>query len=589
MRIMAAAEPLTEVDSPPADREGEILGDFQLIKKLGEGGMGAVYKAHQISMDRPVALKILAPQLSANPEFVKRFRREAQMSARLDHINVIRGFTVGEEKGVHYFAMEFVDGKNLSELMTDMGSTLDVPDAVKITIDVARALEQAAQRGLVHRDIKPANIMVTNERIVKLADLGLAKVTTTDEGDLTATGVFFGTPPYMPPEQVRNPREVDGRSDIYSLGATLYYLLAGQKPFQAKSMYEVLEAKEKGNWKPASTLNAAVPVELDRIIAKTMEPNAADRYQTATALITDLEASGLAGRTLMLGSNGAGGATMPTSSMLTHPTTPSVARGLQSRSTLAAGLVVLVLIAAAFAIYQQWGQAPTTVVSPPQNPPTAIVSQSISRILTRAYGELAGGQLDNARAALRTGLERNPTAAALERPLRELEKGALVLVQYQTPEETLPLAPVIGHEDLTLTQKDNYRFAIVTTRPCFFYAFNVDKRPSVSRLFPNSQFSALQNPIPDGKVHWLPDGETVPGGGWLHLDEFQGVERVYFVGLTRPLRDSEAFGERLLADASATVVAMTKSPGEFVGAGAEAVASCFAEGGPVQEFEFRHE
>ena len=584
------AQDLKTVPSAEAPAQEEIIGDFRLIAKLGAGGMGAVYKAHQISMDRTVALKILAAELSANPEFVERFRREARMSARLDHVNVIRGITVGEDRGLHYFAMEFVDGENLSEVLARIGH-LAIPDAVKITLDVARALEQAAKRGLVHRDIKPANIRLTkDDKIVKLADLGLAKVTASNDGDLTATGVFFGTPPYMAPEQFRNSREVDGRSDIYSLGATLYYLVTGEKPFKG-GPYDILEAKERGQWKPASQLNADVPAALDRIITKMLQAKVEDRHQSATELIADLDASGLAGREISLEKDLASATTHD----LTRPTTPSEARGLRRRSTLAAAIATVALIAAVIAIVlpklQNYLAAEKTTpppAPPKSNPTTGMMSPGISLILTRAFGELAVGQVDDARNTLRRGLERYPTAAALERPLRELEQGALVLFQYQTPDETLPLAPVSGDEDLALTAKDNYRFAFFTARPCFFYAYDVDQRPSVSRVFPNAQFSPLQNPLPEGKVHWLPESDATPGGSWLHLDEFKGAERVYFVGLTRPLRDPEAFGERRLADASATVAAIARAPGEFVGAGAEAASACFGDG-PVQQFQFRHE
>src|SRR6266567_7426089 len=205
------------------------VGDFHLTKKLGEGGMGTVFKAHQMSMDRDVALKILPRHLAKDTSYVERFYREARASAKLDHPNIVRGIAVGEDRGYHYFAMEYIDGESSDKVLESQGK-LQVGDAVKIALDVARALDHAHSKGLVHRDIKPDNIMITRQGFVKLADLGLAKAADENQG-LTQTGSGFGTPYYMPPEQARNAKYVDNRSDIYALGATLYHLLTGKVPF----------------------------------------------------------------------------------------------------------------------------------------------------------------------------------------------------------------------------------------------------------------------------------------------------------------------------------------------------------------------
>jgi serine/threonine protein kinase len=560
-----------------------IGGDFRLDVKLGEGAMGVVYKAHQISMDRTVALKILASHLTVKPEFVERFRREAKMSVKLDHPNVVRGIAVGEDRGQHYFAMDFVDGENLQDVL---GRTkrLGVADGVRVALDVARALSQAERRAMVHRDIKPANIMVTNEGVVKLADLGLAKVAS-DDSELTATGVFFGTPPYMAPEQFHSTRAVDTRSDIYSLGATLYHLVTGEKPFRG-SPYECLTKKERREWTPAGRLNPEVPEILDRILARTMEPNPQDRYQSASDLVADLEASGLAGGTLALDGASQGPTVRPSLTRQTTATAVETKRP-RVRTPLAVALAVVLTIAGALAL-RSWMEAPPAPKPPPVTPPnTGAVSAAVARILTRAYGEVASGQLEEARRVLRNGLQRHPSAAALELPLRELEQGGLVLFQYQTAESTLPLTRLAADDDLTLTQSDNYRFALVTTRPCFLYAFQIDDRPSVSQVFPNPDFSPLNNPVSEGKVHWLPDAGSDPSGSWFHLDDFKGNERIVFVGLTRPLREPRAFGERLLADSSATLAAVVKNPAEFVGNGGSVPDPCFGDGA-VQELRFRH-
>ena len=272
-----------------SETKGKIdqVGDYHLTKKLGEGGMGTVFKAHQVSMDRDVALKVLPKHLAKNPGFVERFYREARASAKLDHPNIVRGIDVGEDKGFHYFAMEFIDGESVDKHLERSGK-LSVGDAVKIGIDVAHALEHAHSKGMVHRDIKPDNIMVTRSGQIKLADLGLAKATDDDSG-LTQTGSGFGTPYYMPPEQALNAKYVYNRSDIYALGATLYHLVTGKVPYDGETAVEVLTAKKEGRHSPARRLNADVPEILDLVIDKMMHKDPKTRYQNAADVIAALE------------------------------------------------------------------------------------------------------------------------------------------------------------------------------------------------------------------------------------------------------------------------------------------------------------
>ena len=286
------------------------LGDFRLLKKLGEGGMGTVYKARQVSMDRDVALKVLPKNLAKDKDFVERFYREARSSAKLDHPNIVRGIAVGEEKGFHYFAMEFVDGDTCEKLLAEQGK-LKVGDAVKIAIDIAQALDHAHTKGMVHRDIKPDNILITRDGTVKLADLGLAKETD-ENSSLTQTGSGFGTPYYMPPEQARNAKYVDNRSDIYALGATLYHLLTGKLPFEGETAIEILTAKEEGQHAPARRSNAEIPELLDLVIDKMMARDSKDRYQTAAELIAALEKTNCAAdRLSWIGGRAAGSVTRP--------------------------------------------------------------------------------------------------------------------------------------------------------------------------------------------------------------------------------------------------------------------------------------
>jgi eukaryotic-like serine/threonine-protein kinase len=242
-------------------------------------------------MDRVVALKLMSKELSKNKQFVDRFIREARASAKLDHPNVVRGYAVGEAEGLYYFAMEFVEGESVQDTI-DREGKLDVAEAARITADVARALVSAQSQNMVHRDIKPDNILVSKEGLVKLADLGLAKQMDDDSG-LTQTGSGFGTPFYMPPEQAMDAKHVDGRSDIYALGATLYHMLTGVVPFDGDTPMTVLTKKQSGTFKAARSHNDNVPPKLDLIIDKMMAVKPETRYQNCEELLLDLEGTGL--------------------------------------------------------------------------------------------------------------------------------------------------------------------------------------------------------------------------------------------------------------------------------------------------------
>jgi eukaryotic-like serine/threonine-protein kinase len=270
------------------------LGDYRLLRRLGEGGMGAVYLGYQEGDHRHVAIKVLPEQLAGNQVAIDRFYREAKSGALLNHPNIARNLAAGQDKatGKHYLIMEFVDGPSALELLQRQGQ-LSVGDAVHIALDIARALEHAHSRNIVHRDIKPDNILITQSGVAKLTDLGLAK--RTDEAShLTAARQGFGTPYYMPYEQALNAKYADGRSDIYALGATLYHLVAGEVPFQGANHLEVVDKKNIGEFPPASSYNPAVPLALDDILAKMLARDPPDRYQTASELIVDLDRSGLA-------------------------------------------------------------------------------------------------------------------------------------------------------------------------------------------------------------------------------------------------------------------------------------------------------
>jgi len=272
------------------------LGDFKLLKKLGEGGMGEVYLARQVGLDRKVALKVLSKHLGKKETFVERFFREARAMARLDHPNVVKVFAVESDKGRHYVAIEYVDGQSMQDWVNQLGR-LSVADAVRVTIQCAQALVHAHEASLVHRDIKPDNVLVTSTGQVKVADFGLAKAADEDVS-MTQSGTGMGTPLYMAPEQARNAKTVDLRADIYALGCSLYHFLTGELPFQGATALELVMAKEKGLFTSARKLNNEIPDRLDLLIDRMIAKDPDHRYADCSELLVDLNAMKLAGETL---------------------------------------------------------------------------------------------------------------------------------------------------------------------------------------------------------------------------------------------------------------------------------------------------
>jgi serine/threonine-protein kinase len=279
---------------PPDSKETKLkqLGKYRLIKILGSGGMGAVYKARQIDLDRDVALKVLPKHLIGNKTFVERFKREARLMAKLDHPNILHCYEVNEDHGFHYMAVEYGEAGSMQQWLNKLGK-LELGDALHVILACARALEYAHEQGMIHRDIKPDNILLTAGGVVKIADLGLAKAITEDAG-LTRTGTAAGTPLYMSPEQARDVKRVDARSDIYSLGCMLYCFLAGRTPFQGETLVEINESKEKGKYPPSRRFNPNVPERLDLYIDKMLAKQPEYRYSTCSELIKDLEGLDLA-------------------------------------------------------------------------------------------------------------------------------------------------------------------------------------------------------------------------------------------------------------------------------------------------------
>ena len=267
---------------------GQQLDHFQIESLVGTGGMGAVFRGRDTKLDREVAIKVV-PIADRGAEAMRRFRVEAQSAAKLDHPNIARVYYVGETEHWSYIVFEFVEGTNLRELVVKKG-LLSIDDAVCLTRQVAESLQHAFERKVVHRDIKPSNILVTQAGQAKLVDMGLARTTELDKStnDLTASGVTLGTFDYISPEQAHDPRQADVRSDIYSLGCTLYFLLTGQPPFPEGTALQKLLMHGTKMPEDPRLFRADISDSMIAILRKMMAKKPSDRYQVPIDLIHDL-------------------------------------------------------------------------------------------------------------------------------------------------------------------------------------------------------------------------------------------------------------------------------------------------------------
>ncbi|MCA9203504.1 MAG: serine/threonine protein kinase, partial [Planctomycetales bacterium] len=263
---------------PDPDLSGRTLGDYQMLRRLGRGGMADVYLAEQKSLRRQVAFKVLKRSLADDDSYVRRFHREAQAAAALVHANIVQIHEVGFLDGVHFIAQEYVSGQNLRQILSRRGP-ITAPVAAKVMRQVASALQKAGEQGIIHRDIKPENIMLTKKVEAKVADFGLAQLQGGERLNLTQEGVTMGTPLYMSPEQVTG-RPLDQRSDIYSFGVTCYHMLTGSPPFQGENAVSVAVKHLHDAAKPLREVRDDLPQAICRIVERMMAKSPEKRYQT---------------------------------------------------------------------------------------------------------------------------------------------------------------------------------------------------------------------------------------------------------------------------------------------------------------------
>jgi serine/threonine protein kinase len=262
------------------------VGGYRLVRRIGEGGMGEVYLAEQLSMHRTVAIKILHQKWADDEEFRKRFLLEARAAGKLSHPNIIQVFDVGKYQGLYYFSMEYIDGVTVDDLIRHDGP-IGLDKIIHVTLQVCEALGYLSDQGIVHRDIKPANIMVMKDGTVKLADFGFIQQAVVDR-ELMQEGTTIGTPDYISPEQARGERDLDVRSDIYSLGASVYHMLAG-KTMYSGSCSTVMRSHIDVQAPDLKTMRGDIPERLVEIVGKMTAKSPTDRYQSPDDVQKDLE------------------------------------------------------------------------------------------------------------------------------------------------------------------------------------------------------------------------------------------------------------------------------------------------------------
>jgi serine/threonine protein kinase/tetratricopeptide (TPR) repeat protein len=285
--VAVTPRPSSEAAAKGQLEPGTLLADrFEILQLLGQGGMGAVYKARDTELERLVALKLIRPELASHPEILRRFKQELILAREVTHRNVIRIFDLGQAQGIKFITMEYVEGRDLKGLIHEKGK-LTADEAVPIALQIAAALEAAHTAGVVHRDLKPQNVMSDKDGRVYVMDFGIAR--SLEHQGMTQTGALMGTPEYMSPEQAKG-EKVDARSDLFALGIIFYEMLTSISPFKADTAMAMMFKRTQERATPLSQLNLGVPPVISDIVSKCLEIKTEERYQSAREVIHDLEA-----------------------------------------------------------------------------------------------------------------------------------------------------------------------------------------------------------------------------------------------------------------------------------------------------------
>jgi serine/threonine-protein kinase len=370
-------------DGPAPDLTGRTLGDFRIVRRLGEGGMGQVYLAEQLSLRRKVALKLLHPELAAQPTTLQRFKIEAEAAARATHANIVQVYAIGAADGLHYMALEYVEGRTLRDILDKKGPP-ELLVALSIMRQVAAALQRAHELGVIHRDIKPDNILLTRRTEVKVADFGLSRIFAEDRRSpsLTQSNVSMGTPLYMSPEQVEG-KNIDSRSDLYSFGVTCYHMLAGRPPFHGETAFEVVCQQVQKQPPPLAQIRPDLPADLCALVHRLMAKRPEDRPQTGrevgreVARLREAVAGGTQSQSAPVITPGPGPAT-PSDAVKTGPV-PVVGKRRRLPWLVAGTLALAVLIGGVVGWLQRRGTASPRPAVAGERPPAPAVPSAKKR------------------------------------------------------------------------------------------------------------------------------------------------------------------------------------------------------------------
>jgi eukaryotic-like serine/threonine-protein kinase len=358
----ASARPAAGPSSQSGVVPGVVLAErYEILSLLGQGGMGSVYKARDIELDRLVALKVIRADLASNPKVLQRFKQELILARRVTHRNVIRIFDLGIAGDTKFITMDFIDGQDLSHILGARKVTRQ--EAVQIAIQIALALEAAQSEGVIHRDLKPQNVMVDSSGKVSVMDFGLAR--TAESHGMTQTGMLMGTPAYMSPEQAKG-EPLDARSDIYAFGIILYEMLTGTVPFQADSMLATLLKRTQEPPPPPIEIDPTVPQDLSDVVVKCTAVDREERYQTASEILADLQTWHSGGTLAIPLSTGATGLKRPSTGARPVAPAPVAAESPSRRKFVrgAAAACVLLLAAGAWFFRDRFAASPKTANQP---------------------------------------------------------------------------------------------------------------------------------------------------------------------------------------------------------------------------------